>query len=172
MDIQISKIVDFDMSILQNLEACKTMTIAECKDEKALLTLTNIIESRRIGCTYAFTSKSAKLEDCVKLSSTGATYLVDQLMQARKEIFNETLSTLGVATANTDKRERVQNSEISASFGYAYACIDTLIDTFNHDAKNGGLSIRLSGNTALLDERDRLTDELENKEQDINADEL
>ena len=32
--------------------------------------------------------------------------------------------------------------------------IKTLIDTFNHDAEVGGLSIRLRANTALMDEHE------------------
>ena len=50
---------------------------------------------------------------------------------------------------NIDKRERVQNEEIRASQGYALDSLNALIETFNHDAKIGGLKIRLKGRTSL-----------------------
>lgn len=151
LDQQIEKIVDFDMAIEQNLEAVKTMTVAEVTDQATMLSMANEIDSRRIGATVVFQNKSANLGNEVKVQSTGAQYLVDKLLEARKEILNETLQALGLSVANTDKRERVQTSEIMASQLYTKDCIQTLIDTFNYDAEQGGIPIRLEGNTAVLD---------------------
>ena len=151
LDQQIEKIVDFDMAIEQNLEAIKTMTVAEVQDQNTMLSMANEMDSRRIGATVVFQNKSAMVGNEVKVQSTGAQYLVDKLLEARKEILNETLSALGISVANTDKRERVQSSEIEASLGYGKDCIQTLIDTFNYDAKQGGIPIRLEGNTTLID---------------------
>lgn len=151
LDQQIEKIVDFDMAISQNLEAIKTMTVAEVNDQSTMLSMANEMESRRIGATVVFQNKSANIGNEVKVQSTGAQYLVDKLLEARKEILNETMQAIGLSVANTDKRERVQTSEILASQLYTKDCIQTLIDTFNYDAKVGGLSIRLKGNTAVLD---------------------
>lgn len=151
LDQQINKIVDFDMAIEQNLEAIKTMTVAEVQDQNTMLSMANEMDSRRIGATVVFQNKSAMIGNEVKVQSTGAQYLVDKLLEARKEILNETLSALGISVANTDKRERVQSSEIEASLGYGKDCIQTLIDTFNYDAEQGGIPIRLEGNTTLID---------------------
>lgn len=163
LDQQIEKIVDFDMAILQNLEAIKTMTVAEVNDQSTMLSMANEMESRRIGATVVFQNKSANIGNEVKVQSTGAQYLVDKLLEARKEILNETMQAIGLSVANTDKRERVQTSEILASQLYTKDCIQTLIDTFNYDAEVGGLSIRLKGNTAVLDAIE-LEQENENKE--------
>ena len=67
---------------------------------------------------------------------------------------NETLSTIGINVANVDKRERVQDAEIRASQGFALDCISTLVETFNHDAELGGLTIRLRANTSLVKQND------------------
>lgn len=163
LDQQIEKIVDFDMAISQNLEAIKTMTVAEVNDGSTMLSMANEMESRRIGATVIFQNKSANIGNEVKVQSTGAQYLVDKLLEARKEILNETMQAIGLSVANTDKRERVQTSEILASQLYTKDCIQTLIDTFNYDAEVGGLSIRLKGNTAVLDAIE-LEQENENKE--------
>lgn len=146
---QIEKIVDIDMAIFQNLEAVKTFTIAEVNDESSLLSLVNEASAKRVGATIVYRNKNSMTGAELKVNSTGAQYLVDKLMQARKEIMNETLSKMGINVANVDKRERVQDLEIRASQGYALDSLNTLIDTFNHDSEIGGLDIRLRGITSL-----------------------
>lgn len=167
LEQQIAKIVDFDMAIEQNLEAIKTMTVAEVQDQNTMLSMANEMDSRRIGATVVFQNKSSMLGNNVKVQSTGAEYLVDKLLEARKEILNETMQALGISVANTDKRERVQSSEIEASLGYGKDCIQTLIDTFNYDAEQGGLEIRLEGNTTLVEVMDNsMKEEKEGTEND------
>ena len=80
-----------------------------------------------------------------------------------KLVKDDVQGTLLLTLKYTDKRERVQTSEILASQLYTKDCIQTLIDTFNYDAKVGGLSIRLKGNTAVLDAIE-LEQENDNKE--------
>ena len=146
------KIVDLEMAIEQNLEAVKTMTIAETTDDN-FLTTANYTESRRVGATIFYKNKTSEI-NTLKVDSTGAQYLVDKLMEARKEIINETLSALCISSANTDKRERVQGEEIIASEGFAVEMGKTLIDTFNYDAKQGNIPIRLERNSELLFENE------------------
>lgn len=156
---QITKIVEFDMAIEQNLDAIKTMTIAEVKDQASLLSLANEYENRRLGATVVFKQKTSAPDSELKIQSTGATYLIDKLLEARKEIINETLSSIGISVANTDKKERVQTMEVIASQGFALDSLNTLVETFNYDAKQGGLAIRLRGNTSLLKESERQVEE-------------
>ena len=145
-DIQAEKIVNIDMAIEQNLEAIKTMTIVSVADRPTLLTLGNIAESRQIGASMVFVNKSA-------------------LQNAREKVFNEALQHLGISTVNTAKAERVQTEEITTAQGQAIENINTVIDTFNHDAEKGGLSIRLKANTALIEDRELLKKEGNNNEQ-------
>lgn len=162
---QINKIVDMDLAIEQNLEAIKTMTIAEVNDESSLLSLVNEANAKRVGATIVYRNRNSMTGAEIKVNNTGAQFLVDKLMQARKEIMNETLSKMGINVANVDKRERVQDLEIRASQGYALDSINTLINTFNHDAEIGGLEIRLKGITSLYvqNELEMEKKELENK---------
>ena len=147
---QVQKIVDYDMAIEQNLEAIKTMSFAQVADQSQLLSLVNLQNAKRIGATIAYVNKSSMTGADLKVQTTGAEYLVDKLRQDRKECMNETLSTIGINVANVDKRERVQDAEIRASQGFALDCINTLVQTFNHDAEIGGLDIRLKANTSLV----------------------
>lgn len=161
---QCNALVDFDMAIFQNLEAIKTMTIIEVQDHATLLSMANLAEARQIGASLVVVNKSANLGNTLNASNTGAQYLIDKLMQDREKILNETLMHIGISTANTEKAERVQSIEVTASQGRALEHIKTLVDTFNHDAEVGGLSIRLRANTALMEEHDAEMEQLESED--------
>ena len=152
IESQVRKLVDYDLAIEQNLEAIKTMTIAEVADQSQLLSLENLSNARKIGATLVYVNKKALTGSELKVQPTNAEYLIDKLRQDRKECMNETLSTIGINVANVDKKERVQDAEIRASQGFALDCIATLVETFNHDAEIGGLEIRLKANTSLVKE--------------------
>lgn len=164
---QVRKLVDYDIAIEQNLDAIKTMTIAEVGDQSQLLSIENLTNARKIGATLVVVNKKSLTGVELKTSNTGAQYLVDKLRQDRKECMNETLSTIGINVANVDKKERVQDAEIRASQGFALDCISTLVETFNHDAEIGGLKIRLKANTSLYKEN-----ELENEKKRAEIEDL
>ena len=151
-EMQACKLVDYDMAIEQNLEAVKTQSIAEVESQDTLLSLANEVEAKRLGATVIYKAKG--ISDGLKVQPTNAEYLVDKLLLARREIYNETLATIGISVANTDKRERVQVEEIRASEGYGIDTINTLVETFNYDAEVGNLPIRLVGNTELIKENE------------------
>lgn len=163
LDIQIEKIVEFDMSIMQNLDAIKTMSVIDVPDIKTLNTLQNLDDSRRIGASVAFASSLATKS--LNVFSTNAQFFIDKLIEARREIWNDTLAYLGVSTANVDKRERVQSAEVVATEGYSYDCLNILIDTFNYDAEIGGLPIRVRANTIMYHQ---LENEINNAEVNEN----
>ena len=163
LDIQIEKIVEFDISIMQNLDAIKTMSVIDVPDIKMLNTLQNLDDSRRIGASVAFASSLATKS--LNVFSTNAQFFIDKLNEARREIWNDTLAYLGVSTANVDKRERVQSAEIVATEGYSYDCLNILIDTFNYDAEIGGLPIRVKANTIMYEQ---LENEINNVEENEN----
>ena len=153
IDVNVNKLVDIDVAINQNLESIKTMTLVEVENPSTLLSFDNIAYAKRVGATLCFVNKgsgSSKLLDSFKAVNTGAQYLVDKLQENRRHILNEALSLLGVATANTEKRERVQSIEVLASQNFATDFINCCIDTFNYDAEIGNISLRLKGNTTLV----------------------
>ena len=163
---QVKKLVEYDLAIEQNLQAVKTMSFAEVADNAQLLSLENLNNARQIGCTLVYVNKKSLTGAELKVLSTDAEYLIDKLRQDRKECMNETLSTIGINVANVDKKERVQDAEIRASQGFAMDCISTLVETFNHDAKIGGLDIRLKANTTLFKE---YSIDLEKKEKEVEV---
>lgn len=169
-EMQAKKVAFIDMAIEQNIEACKYMTIAEVEDESQLLSVANEMEARAIGATIVYKNKSASVGMTLNCQSTGATYLADKLLEARKEILNETLSTIGISVANTDKKERVQSMEVMASRGYAIDCINTMIDTVNYDCEQGGLSLRIEANTSLIKQVELEYKQMENENESGRSD--
>ena len=161
---QCGKLVDLDLAIEQNLDSVRTMTIAEVDDESQMLTLANLYEARRVGATVCYINKNPTQGSQFRTYSTGAQYLVDKLQEARKIVLNETLSTIGISVANTDKKERVQSVEVLASQGYALDCLSTLVETFNYDAEQGGIPDRLEANTSLYATTQQTNEETENRE--------
>lgn len=163
---QIEKLVDIDMSIEQNLDACKTMTIVEVNDDSVLNSVANEQNSRKYGASLVIKNKKMMEGTETKVSSTGATFLVDKMQGARRIFLNETLSTIGIAVANTDKKERVQGMEVLASEGYAKDCLNTMVDTLNYDAKYGKIPMKFKANTSLA--KDIVDKEMSKKEEKEN----
>lgn len=169
IDMQATKLANCDNAIFQNLDACKTMSIVQCPNEKSLLSLVNIDNARRIGSSVAFVSNSPSMNE-LQVASTGATYLADKIQELRTQILRETLSNLGFSVSNEDKRERVQSAELTTLNTHGLDAINVLIDTFNYDAEYGGLDIRLESNTELsrlieMDNEEIVDEELgENKD--------
>ncbi len=154
-ELQAERIVDLDLAIEQNLEAVKTMSFFGFNDEKSLLSIANMANAKRIGATVLFVNKKALNQDNYehKVFNSGAEYLVDKLLEARKEILNETLSSIGINVANVDKKERVQGEEIRASQGYGIDSLKVLCETFNYDASlSNDVKMRLKGNTSLWEQ--------------------
>lgn len=152
IDQQVDKLVEYEMSILQNLDAIKTMAIMRVGEKSQLLSVANLDNARRIGSMIAYTDKELTIDSNLAVASTGAQYIGDKLLENKRIVLNETLSVLGISTSNTDKRERVQGTEVMASLGFAKNCIKTLVDTFNYDAEVGSLDIRFEENTELNEE--------------------
>ena len=154
--IQAEKLVDLDLAIEQNLDAVKTMSLVEFDDEKSALSLVNLNNAKRLGATVAFVNKKTLNSENTshRVYSTNATYLGGDLLEARRKILNETLSSIGINVANVDKKERVQGEEIRASQGYGIDCLKVLCDTFNYDAEQskGLITMRLKGNTSLYEQ--------------------
>lgn len=151
LQMKAERITKFDMAIMQNLEAIKTMTVYECGSDAQILSLVNQAESRRIGASVFFTNTNTFKDTGIKATSTGAQYLIDKLQVAKQKELNEALASIGIAVANTDRRERENDLEVNTTMSYARDSLYLNIDTFNYDAEYGGLSIRMMPNTSITD---------------------
>lgn len=143
-------IADIDTAISQNLDAIRTMTIYEYNDEAQVLSVVNELNARRVGAVAFLRNKGALQGLKNSATSTGAQYHIDKLLDARQRVIVETLTRMGISSANTDKREQVQAAEVVAAQGVALDSLYTLVQTFNYDAEIGGLPIRAKANTSVI----------------------
>ena len=136
-----------EVAMKQNLEACKTPYIVVCKDEKLRLSFETALQQKVLGQACIVVSED--LGDGLKAVDIGVTYLVDKFAEARDTERDTLLNKLGILTANTDKKERVQSAEVNASLGQASDYIYMLIDNFNKQCDSYGLPFKMDFNGSM-----------------------
>lgn len=83
-------------------------------DEKQRLTLQNIINQQQDNEFVIYGTKSINLDD-IKVLKTEVPFISDQLMIYKHDLWNDCMSFLGIANANTDKKERLVEDEVNAN---------------------------------------------------------
>ena len=78
-------------------------------------------------------------------------FIVNDLVQYQTHERDLLLNKLGIMSANTDKRERVQVGEVNATVGQCVDYIYLMIDTFNRQCEDYGIDVKMSLNGALED---------------------
>lgn len=139
--------INCEMAMTQNLEACKTPYIVVCKNENLRLSFETALQQKQTG--QAVVVVSEELGDGLKAVDIGVTYLVDRFAEARDTERDTLLTKLGILTANTDKKERVQSAEVNASIGQASDYIYMLIDNFNKQCDSYGLPYKMLFNGSM-----------------------
>lgn len=110
------KLYELDQTIAVNTAAQKTPVLIICDDEKQRLSLQNLYAQYK-GNAPVIYGTNALGSQPIKSISTGAPFIADRLYQLKREYINEYLTQVGIPVANTDKRERLINMEVSASNG-------------------------------------------------------
>ena len=139
--------INCEMAMKQNLEACKTPYIVVCKNENLRLSFETALQQKQTG--QAVVVVSEELGDGLKAVDIGVTYLVDRFAEARDTERDTLLTKLGILTANTDKKERVQSAEVNATIGQASDYIYMLIDNFNKQCDSYGLPYKMVFNGSM-----------------------
>ena len=139
--------INCEMAMTQNLEACKTPYIVVCKNENLRLSFETAIQQKQTGQAVIVVNED--LGDGLKAIDIGVTYLVDKFAEARDTERDTLLTKLGILTANTDKKERVQSAEVNATIGQASDYIYMLIDNFNKQCDSYGLPYKMVFNGSM-----------------------
>ena len=156
--------INCEMAMAQNLEACKTPYIVVCKNENLRLSFETALQQKQTG--QAVVVVSEELGDGLKAVDIGVTYLVDRFAEARDTERDTLLTKLGILTANIDKKERVQSAEVNATLGQASDYIYMLIDNFNKQCDSYGLPYKMIFNGSM--EEIYLNDNDDNDDIDVN----
>lgn len=136
-----------DIAMRQNLEACKTPYIVVCRDDEMRLSVLTAIKQKQEG--QAVIVVSPELGEGLKAVNVTTTFLVDKFREARDAERDTLLNKFGILTSNIYKRERVQGAEVNATLGQATDYIYLLIDTFNKQAETYALPYEMVFNGSM-----------------------
>lgn len=107
------RLSEVERTIDVNIKGQKTPLIIAC-DEKSRLTMTNLMKKYDGNIPFIFGTKGLNSDD-IKCIKTDVPFLADQLMIYKHDLWNDAMSFLGIANANTDKRERLVEDEVNAN---------------------------------------------------------
>jgi len=106
------RLYEIQRTIDTNIKAQKTPVMIMAKSEPQKLTMKNAYMQYDGNQPFIFTDKDFD-PNSIKALSTQAPYVADVLFNAKKEIWNEVLSSLGVPVTDRVKRERLIAAEIA-----------------------------------------------------------
>ena len=112
VDIASRRLYDIQRTIDTNIKAQKTPILVTAKNETEKMSLKNAYMQYDGNSPFIFTYKDFDPNN-MKSLSTQAPYVADVLFNAKKEIWNEALSALGVPVTDRVKRERLLAAEIA-----------------------------------------------------------
>ena len=140
-------ISECDTAIGQNLEACKTPYIVVCKNADLRKSFDTAIEKKSLGQAVIVVNED--IGDGLKAVNIATNYLVDKFVEARDHEENKLLNKLGILTANTAKKERVQSAEVNSTLNVSSDYIYLFIDTFNKQCDTYDLPFKMVFNGSM-----------------------
>jgi len=151
LDMQVNKIVELEISMLQNLFASRSPDILGVTDKSVILSIMQAMQQKYMGMPAIYLDNGGLDGENVKQIKLSAEFNVDKYIALTQQIVSETLAHYGILSATSDKKERVQVGELEATGDFAYDAIYSIIDYVNRDAEKQNCPIRLEFNGALDD---------------------
>lgn len=109
------KLYELDRIIEVNAKAQKTPILISC-DEKQRLTMKNLYMKYEGNEPFIFGDKNISTTP-IKVISTGAPYVAEQIQILKTQIWNEALTRLGISNISLVKKERFLKDEVSRNQG-------------------------------------------------------
>ena len=114
------RLANIDRTIDLNINAQKTPLMIVVEDDKQRLTLNNLYKKYVGNEDVVFVDKSIG-ENAIKVLKTDSPYLVDKLIDAKINEWNQVLTFLGVANTLVQKKERLVRDEALFNMGGSFA---------------------------------------------------
>lgn len=97
-----------------NVDAQKTPVLI-LTDDRQRLTLKNMYEQYDGNAPAIYGDKNIITPDALKVLKTDAPYVVDKLTDAKRDIWNEALTFLGISNLSDEKKERLIQAEANSN---------------------------------------------------------
>lgn len=130
-------LADCDVGIMQNIRAVRTPAFWVTDNSDFILSVKHAVQDTENGNSHVIIKK--EVGSVLSSMKNETPFIADKIQEQKKIIRNEFLTRIGILTANSSKRERVQTAEIEAGVGEAVDLIYTVIDYWNKQAKQYGL---------------------------------
>ena len=151
-----------DVGIMQNIVATGTPAFWTTDDDNFILSVKSAIQSTRAGEPDIIVKKPMGIT--VGEITNKTPFVADKIQEQKKIIRNEFLTRIGILTANSSKRERVQTMEIEAGVGESIDLIYSIIDYWNKQNETYGLPYEMEFNGTSEAYYAPTDDEIEEKE--------
>lgn len=155
-------LADCRVAIKQNLNAVKTPSFWVVDDADFALSVKQATQQTLEGEAAVIVKKT--LAGALSSMKNETPFVADKVHEEYRELLNEVLSRVGILTANTSKRERVQSAEVNAGVGQAIDNIYTIIDFWNKQIETYNLPYKMEFNGTI---EELYTDE-ESEQETIN----
>lgn len=136
-----------DTVIVQNLNAVKTAKILTVKDKNLILSIKHLVQQIQAGMPIIEVSPA--LADALKTIDTSVAFIAPQVGEFKRQIKDELLIRIGTMSANVNKKERVQATEVNAQVGQCEDYIYSLLDNLNRQFHSYKLSLKAELNNSL-----------------------
>lgn len=133
INFYVDKLIEADKTELINLDQQKIpFILSATKDNQ--LSVKNFVEKVKNGETYILIDKlleESMGKEGIKAISLNVPYLLDKIATYRREITKEMLTSIGINSANTDKKERLLMDEVNSNNEEVMSFIETDLFTRN-----------------------------------------
>ena len=137
-------LADCDVGIMQNIRAVRTPAFWVSENSDFILSVKSAVQDTECGKTNVIIQKP--LSAMLSTMKNETPFVADKIQEQKKIIRNEFLTRIGILTANSSKRERVQTAEIEAGIGETVDLIYTVIDFWNKQNEQYGLPYTMEFN--------------------------
>lgn len=131
-------LADCDIGIMQNIRAVRTPNFWATDSSDFVLSVKSAVQDTEAGASHVIIKKD--ITTGLNTLKNETPFIADKIQEQKKIIRNEFLTRLGILTANSSKRERVQSLEVEAGIGEAVDLIYTVVDYWNKQVKQYGLN--------------------------------
>lgn len=125
-----TKLASIEKSFNINLMNCNTTMLFEASNKKDADAIKEAYTDATEGKPLIVVNKDILGDKKIStlLPNPSQTYIGDKLIQARRSIINEFLTTIGIKNANYDKRERLNSQEVNQNNDETRAIVSVIYD--------------------------------------------
>ncbi len=169
LEIYARKLYEVDRAIDVNIIGQKTPHIVKCSENQRLV-LENLFMNYQGNIPFIFGDKSMNFENLDTIDIT-TPYVTDKLQIARRQIFNDALTYLGIENNSNEKAERMVTNESLSNLGAIEAARKTRLNARQQACdlinKMFGLNVSVKYRVPLTTEIARTEIEMENPEKEV-----